>query len=87
MLVRAKHHRQSPEGLPQPDFPKTSLAASPEGFAEDALRPHLNSLSLTHSQYQAIQRVDLSFVVQLRASSDPLGPKVNASIDAETPVI
>ena len=60
---------------------------NPEGFAEDALRSHLNFLSLTHSQYQAIQRVDLSFVVQLRASSDPLRPKVNASIDAETPVI
>ena len=60
---------------------------SPEGFAKDALCSHLNFLSLTHSQYQAIQRVDLSFVVQLRASSDPLRPKVNASIDAETPVI
>ena len=60
---------------------------SPEGFAEDASRSHLNLLSLTHSQYQAIQRVDLSFVVQLRASSDPLRPKVYASIDAEMPVI
>ena len=58
-----------------------------EGFGKDASRSHLNFLSLTHSQYQAIQRVDLSFVVQLRASSDPLRPKVNASIDAETPVI
>ena len=60
---------------------------SPEGFAEDALCSHPSFLSFTHSQYQAIQRVDLSFVVQLRASSDPLRPKVNASIDAETPVI
>ena len=54
---------------------------------KDASCSHLNFLSLTHSQYQAIQRVDLSFVVQLRVSSDPLSPKVNASIDAETPVI
>ena len=87
MLVSAKYRRQSLEGLPQPDSLKASLAASPEGFAEDALRSHFNSLSLTHSQYQAIQRMDLSFVVQLRVSSDPLRPKVNASIDAETPVI
>ena len=85
--VSAKYRRQSPEGLPHPDSPSASLAASPEGFTKDALRSHLNFLSLTHSQYQAIQRVDLSFVVQLRASSDPLRPKVNASIDAETPVI
>ena len=87
MHVSVKHRRQSPEGLPQANLPKASLAASPEGFAEDALRSHLNFLSLTHSQYQAIQRVDLFFVVQLRASSEPLRPKVNASIDAETPVI
>lgn len=80
--VSMKHRRQRPEGLPQPD-----LVASPEGFAKDASRSHLHYFSLTHSQYQAIQRVDLSFVVQLRASSDPLSPKVNASIDAETPVI
>ena len=85
--MSVKYHRQSPEGLSQPDSQKVSLAASPESFAEDASRSHLNFLSLTHSQYQAIQRVDLSFVVQLRASSDPLRPKVNASIDAETPVI
>ena len=85
--VSVKYRRQSPEGLPQPDSPKASLAASLEGFAKDALRSHLNFLSLTHSQYQAIQRVDLSFVVQLRASGDPLRPKVNASIDTETPVI
>ena len=85
--VSVKYGRQSPEGSPQPNSPKVSLAASSEGFTEDALRSHLNFLSLTHSQYQAIQRVDLSFVVQLRASSDPLRPKVNASIDAETPVI
>ena len=85
--VSATYRRQSPEGLRQPNSSKASLAASPKGFAKDALRSHLNFLSLTHSQYQAIQRVDLSFVVQLRASSDPLRPKVNASIDAETPVI
>ena len=47
--VSAKYRRQSPEGLPQPDSPKVSLVASPEGFAEDALRSHLNFLSLTHS--------------------------------------
>ena len=87
VCVSVKYHRQSPEGLPQPDSPKASLAASLEGFVEDALRSHLNFLSLTHSQYQAIQRVDLSFVVQLRVSSEPLRPKLNASIDAETPVI
>ena len=85
--VSAKYYRQSPEGLLLPDSPLASLAASPEGFPEDASRSYLNLLSLTHSQYQAIQRVDLSFVVQLRASSDPLRPKVNTSIDAETPVI
>ena len=85
--VSTKYRRQSLEGLLQPDLPKESLAASPEGFTEDALHSHLSFLSLTHSQYQAIQRVDLSFVVQLRASSDPLRPKVNATIDAETPVI
>ena len=85
--MSAKYCRQSPEGLPQPESPKASLAASPDGFAKDALCSQLNFLSLTHSQYQVIQRVDLSFVVQLRASSDPLSPKVNASIDAETPVI
>ena len=85
--VSVKYRMQSPEGLPQPDLPSVSLAASPEGFAKGALHSHLNFLSLTHSQYQAIQIVDLSFVVQLRASSDPLRPKVHASIDAETPVI
>ena len=85
--MSTKYRRQSPEGLLQPDSPKASLAARPDGFAKDALRSHLNFLSLTHSQYQAIQKVDLSFVVQLRVSSDPLRPKVNASIDAETPVI
>ena len=47
--VSAKYCRQSPEGLPQPDSPKASLAASPEGFAKDALHSHLNFLSLTHS--------------------------------------
>ena len=39
--MSTKHCRQSPEGLPQPDLPKASLAASPEGFAEDASRSHL----------------------------------------------
>ena len=44
-----KYRRQSPDGLPQPDSPKASLAASLEGFAKDALHSHLNFLSLTHS--------------------------------------
>ena len=40
--VSAKYRRQSPEGLLQPDLAKASLAASPEGFAENALRSDLN---------------------------------------------
>ena len=59
VCVSMKYRRQSPEGLPQPDSPKASLAASPESFAKDASRSHLNFLYLTHSQYQAIQRVTM----------------------------
>ena len=38
--VSMKYQRQSPEGLPQPDSPKTRLAARPEGFTKDMLCAH-----------------------------------------------